>query len=254
MARKLLHFKVMISRASLYKLFIPALLLVGSCNAQITNIGERGETTQALCTQEKYIYLNRWGGTYRPGVSDSRANTSKRLDEEKDINPIAFEDEDWDLIKGCVEGVYSEFGFEVTDRTPAGNANHLEVVFTRDESKGVLGFANARSIGGEEFSCDINPNMLSWVFAYESKGALDYCHRATSAIALSLTLDLTESCGDVTSSTTTCDVDDANLLALTNQARNCEKGDCRCDQGTTSQNAFQRVSEVIVSDEFCVEE
>lgn len=243
-------FKVMSQRFSLCKRLLPALVLAGSCRAEITNV-DNGDLASSVCTPEKRIYLNRWGGSFKHGESDSRTNTSERLSQDVEVEPIVFKDEDWDLITSCVDTIYSEFGFAVTDRSPEDDNTHLEVVFTQNDSLSLLGYANAKSVGGEEDSCDANPNMLSWVFAYESRGLLDYCHRAASAIAVSLTLDLTSGCGDVTSSTTTCDFSGDNPLAITDESRACERGSCRCDGASSSQNAYQRLNQVLESDDFC---
>jgi hypothetical protein len=78
--------------------------------------------------QSRTIYLNRSGVTLRPGINDSRLQTSSIVESATSITPWEIDDEMWGETMDCMRELFQPFDVVVTDRDP-GMVPHIEGVF-----------------------------------------------------------------------------------------------------------------------------
>lgn len=109
------------------------------------------------------VYLNRGGGTYRPGMSDATANTTTLVDQPATVPPWDVSDDGWQQVVGCVEQILSRWHVGVTDQDP-GAVPHLEVVVAGRPGDigmpaGIGGVAPMRS------DCRVIPDPIVFTFA-----------------------------------------------------------------------------------------
>src|SRR5215207_8096292 len=86
-----------------------------------------GAATDGAAVAPTLIYLNRNGGTYRPGRDSAGANTSSILDRAATIPRWDVSDAGWNKVVDRVDGMMARWHVEVTDQDP-GDVPHYEVV------------------------------------------------------------------------------------------------------------------------------
>ena len=109
------------------------------------------------------IFLNRDGGTYRPGTSNAADNTTTLVDQPSTVAPWSVSDAGWQQVVGCVEQLLSRWHVEVTDQDP-GAAPHLEVVVAgRPGDIGMPG--NYGGVAPISSDCRVIPEPIVFTFA-----------------------------------------------------------------------------------------
>ena len=78
--------------------------------------------------RSRTIFLNRSGVTLRPGVNDSRLQTSSIVETATSITPWEIDDAMWEETMDCMRGLFAPFDVVVTDADP-GMVPHIEGVF-----------------------------------------------------------------------------------------------------------------------------
>jgi hypothetical protein len=78
--------------------------------------------------QSRTIFLNRSGVTLRPGINDSRLQTSSIVETATSITPWEIDDEMWTETMDCMRDMFAPFDVVVTDTDP-GMVPHIEGVF-----------------------------------------------------------------------------------------------------------------------------
>ena len=78
--------------------------------------------------QSRTIFLNRSGVTLRPGINDSRLQTSSIVDAATSITAWEIDDAMWTETMDCMRDLFAPFDVVVTDRDP-GMVPHIEGVF-----------------------------------------------------------------------------------------------------------------------------
>jgi hypothetical protein len=73
------------------------------------------------------IYLNRNGGTFKPGYDDSRTNTSSVAYTTSTLSAFNCSDAVWQQVLACVKDQFAPYNVTVTDVDP-GNTPHVESV------------------------------------------------------------------------------------------------------------------------------
>lgn len=109
------------------------------------------------------VFLNREGGTYRPGTSDATTNTTTLVDQVETVPPWNVSADGWQQVVGCVEQMLSRWHVEVTDQDP-GAAPHLEVVVAgRPDDIGMPG--NYAGVAPFSSDCGVIPQPIVFTFA-----------------------------------------------------------------------------------------
>ena len=78
--------------------------------------------------QSRTIFLNRSGVTLRPGINDSRLQTSSIVETPTSITPWEIDDQMWSETMDCMRDLFEPFDVVVTDKDP-GMVPHIEGVF-----------------------------------------------------------------------------------------------------------------------------
>ncbi len=142
------------------------------------------------------FFLNRMGGTFRPGNDDARANTSSIIGAVSQIDPWQVSAAGWDQVLTCVQDMFSRFNVTVTDVDPGAATPHYEIVVAGSPQDIGMG----QGVGGvSPFTedCGVIPSSVVYTFA-EVYGT-DYqsiCETAAQEVAHSFGLDHEHLCED----------------------------------------------------------
>lgn len=183
----------------------------------------------------RILFLNRAGGTYRPGENDSVANTQGFTQTDVTAPPYPYGDTEWNATRDCVAALFDPFAVTVTDVDP-GTVDHVEILVTTTSQvfelpNGVTGVAPA------DASCTLLERGFAPVFASALGAAAtqDVCWVAGSMAGIIYGLDWAMHCPDVMTYFSGCGAKafrDVTSDCGENQARTC-----RC--GGTTQNSYQ---------------
>jgi MYXO-CTERM domain-containing protein len=151
-------------------------------------------TPHALAApKHRVVYMNRQGGTFTPGTSNSLTNRSSIVSYTSSIAPWDVSDEGWQEVMGCMRELWEPFDVEITDIDP-GTTPHIEsVVAGRPQDVGM-----GSGIGGvSPFDCGIIETSI--VFTFARVYGSDYrsiCETAAQEVAHSFGLDHEYMCSD----------------------------------------------------------
>lgn len=143
------------------------------------------------------VFLNRNGGTYRPGQDDSRQNTSIVPRQSSTIPPWTFGDTAWNNLKTCVTTQFARFNVTIVDVEPPSNERYVEhVVGGRPENVGL-----PNGVGGvapiDNFNCRVIDVAINYTFSEVYGGNVQaICETAAQEIAHSFSLDHELHCPD----------------------------------------------------------
>lgn len=180
------------------------------------------------------VFLDRAGGTWIPGATDSRVNQSAVVSSSTSVPAWTVASASWTTLMACVAQKFKPFDIKVTDVDPVGDP-HIEVVF----APGTLTlFSGATSIA--PMTCAVVPNSVAFVSTTYSEANLDNgCAAVASVVGSSLGLEPVTACPDAMSyPQTSC-----ATAGFTNVALSCgttAAAPCVC-QGGTTQNSYARV-------------
>ncbi len=141
------------------------------------------------------IYMNRMGGIYRPGDSDSRTNASSIPSRTSQVAAWNVSAAGWQQVMSCMTEQFARFNVIVTDVDP-GNVPHIEsVVAGRPQDVGM-----GSGVGGvSPFTddCGVIPNSIVFTFAEVYGTAYrDICETAAQEVSHSFGLDHEYECRD----------------------------------------------------------
>ncbi len=219
-------------------------LAVGGCGGSNggggTDGGGGGRADAATCTGDNVLYLVKGGGTYTPGTTDSRTNTSGVLPGSDPITfePFPYDGANWANVMSCVEGGLAPYDIVVTDQDP-GDASHWEIVLsTSSQSVGLGTGVWALS----PLTCDVVANGVGFVFTDRSTSPTLNCGVVLSELGQLLGLERVTTCDDVMDDSVSCTLDDPSR-GYTDQDAHCgldTPSDCTCDRGpNNTQNSHQ---------------
>jgi hypothetical protein len=180
------------------------------------------------------VFLDRAGGTWAAGPTDSRTNVSAILDQSTFVPAWTVAEASWTTLMACVRQKFKPFHVQVTDVDP-GAATHLEVVFAPGN---LTLFAGSTSIAPSV--CTLVPNSVAFVSSTYAEANLDNgCAGVASVVGYSLGLEGVTTCPDAMSfPQTSC-----ATAGFTNVALPCGYSTpmtCACQAGTT-QNSYARL-------------
>src|SRR5688500_1367707 len=109
------------------------------------------------------FYLNKSGGTFRPGNNDSRTNYSSIVDSVSTVPAWNVSAAGWTQIVDCMKDLFSRWNVTITDVDP-GNVPHFELVIAgRPQDVGM-----GSGVGGVSpytYDCSVIPNSIVYTFA-----------------------------------------------------------------------------------------
>lgn len=201
--------------------------------AVLVGCGGGGEVIVDARCEPAVLYLNRGGGTFRPGrVDDPALNQTPIIDMERALPPWPYDDIDWASLTSCLRAGLQPFPVTITETDP-GMANHTEIVFTTSYWAGPAGTTMITSAG-----CSRDYEMV-FLFGNALPTYARACHLAVRAYAqITAQLDLVGDCEDFMNNQQDCsemrtfkDVDSACVDSAD------VPRDCRC--GGATQNSYQ---------------
>ncbi|CAN5180199.1 hypothetical protein BH11MYX1_BH11MYX1_23050 [soil metagenome] len=132
-----------------------ALFIAISLMISVTDVG-------AHRAASRLIYLNRRGASLRPGINDSRAQTSSVVPHPIDTASWAVTDDDWATTTSCLNELWARFDVEFTDRDP-GDVPHLEALFGGSPTDYGLA-SNLTGVSPFAADCGVIENSIVFTF------------------------------------------------------------------------------------------
>jgi MYXO-CTERM domain-containing protein len=181
------------------------------------------------------IFLNRSGGTYRPGQDDSRNNTSIVPRQTSTIGPFPYSDTAWRSVVDCVTAQFAAFNVQIVETEPPSNERYVEHVI--GGSPGDLGLPNG--VGGvapiDNFNCNVIDVAINYTFAEVYGDVQSICETAAQEIAHSFSLDHELFCPDPMTYLGGC-----GNKSFQDSDQNCGEYSARqCNCGRSRQNSVQ---------------
>lgn len=143
------------------------------------------------------VYMNRTGGVFTPGQSNSRTNRSTLVSQTVNFPAANISDADWSTVMSCIQGQFSRFNVEITDVDP-GDVPHYESVI--GGNPGTLNSQFGSNVGGVSpftSNCDMIPNSIVFTFSNNlPNNPQIVCQVAAQEIAHSFGLDHEYLCED----------------------------------------------------------
>ena len=180
------------------------------------------------------VFLNRFGGTYRPGQDDSRQNTSIVPRQASTIPAWSFGDAAWNQVVACVEDQFARFNLTIVQVEPPSNERYVEHVI--GGQPGNVGLPNG--VGGvapiDNFNCRVIDTAINFTFAEVYGGNVQaICETAAQEIAHSFSLDHELHCPDPMTYLGGCG--DKEFRDLDTQCGEFQPRACNCNRA--SQNS-----------------
>ena len=181
------------------------------------------------------LFLDRAGGTWTPGTTDSRSNLSALLGQSTSVPAWTIASASWTALMACVVQKFKPFNVQVTDVDPGTVTTHLEVVF----APGNLTLFGGAAANGPS-TCAVVPNSVAFVSTTYADANLDNgCAAVASVVGSSLGLEPVTACPDAMA----YPLASCATAAFTNVALSCGTTvakTCDCQAGTT-QNSYARI-------------
>jgi hypothetical protein len=193
------------------------------------------------------VFLDRAGGGYHAGATDSTTNSTDIINANTTIAAWTVADTTWQTITACVAQKFAPFNIVVTDVDP-GTADHAEVVFTAASSIPALqgGASNVADLGCMARTSVKVKNPIAFVNITSVTDPNGICAAVGVAIGNGLGLDTTKACPDAMT------LQNASCLTapFSNTAIACDATalglatGCACSSGTT-QNSLQMMAAAV---------
>lgn len=182
------------------------------------------------------VFLNRFGGTFRPGQDDSRQNTSIVPRQTSTIAPWSFGDAAWNQVVTCVEDQFARFNVLIVETEPPSNERYVEHVI--GGQPGNVGLPNG--VGGvapiDNFNCRVIDTAINFTFSEVYGGNVQaICETAAQEIAHSFSLDHELHCPDPMTYLGGCG--DKEFRDLDAQCGEFQPRACNCNRA--SQNSVE---------------
>ncbi len=162
-----------------------------------------------VAAEPQVVYLRREGGSYTPGATDARRDTSALARQAVVFPPWSPSAEAWSYLVECVADTFAPFDVVVTDVDPGAKPHH-EVVIGGDPTQ--LGQAsNILGLAMYPDDCVELPNSVVFVFADQITRLVPEaplrrtCEVAAQEIGHSFGLDHVLVCDDPMTYRTDCD-------------------------------------------------
>jgi len=142
------------------------------------------------------FFINKNGGTYRPGNDDARNNYSSIVDGVSVISPWQVSSGGWNEVKSCLVDMFARWNVTITDTDPGASTAHFELVIAGSPQDIGMG-SGVGGVSPFTNDCSVIPNSIVYTFA-EVYGS-DYqaiCETAAQEIAHSFGLDHEFLCQD----------------------------------------------------------
>jgi len=198
-----------------------------------------------VAAEPAVVYLRREGGTYGPGITDARADTSALAPRTVVFPPWSPSQEAWSYLLECVADTFAPFDVVVTDVDPGAEPHH-EVVIGGDPTQ--LGQANnILGLAMYPGDCIEMPNSVVFVFADQITRLVPdaplrrTCEVVAQEIGHSFGLDHVLMCADPMTYLTDCD--QKRFQDLEAPCGAFAAGPCYC--GGSTQNSFATLMERI---------
>jgi hypothetical protein len=186
------------------------------------------------------VFLDRVGGTYTAGDTDSTTNTSDLINQMTSIPAWTIAEPTWQAMRACVAQKFAPFNVALTELDP-GTGAHAEVVFTPAANVPVLqGNPSIADIACQNrVTAKVN-NPVAFVNITSLTDPNAVCAAVVLALGAALGLDTTTACPDAMT------LHDAQCLTagFSNTSLACDATafgmatGCYCSAGTT-QNSYQ---------------
>ncbi|MEO8699496.1 MAG: Ig-like domain-containing protein [Kofleriaceae bacterium] len=146
-------------------------------------------TATSVHAKSRVIYLNRWGGTLKPGVNDSRKNTSSIVPAQVQLDGWDVTDAMWNETVACMRAMWGRFDVDITDLDPGDSVQHIEAMFGDSPTKVGLG-ANVGGVAPMAVDCSTVENSIVFTFTKNlPKKAQIVCEVMSQEIGHSYGLD-----------------------------------------------------------------
>lgn len=148
------------------------------------------QTPPAAAPSSRIIYVHKCpivGCTIRPGVDDSRVDTSSIADSQVTISRFKQTDAVWDAMMACVKNTYAPFDITVTDVDPGNVAHYENIVGGTSGSELSADFSGAGGVS--PFTCGEIPNSISFTFDVYGGDAAQLCWTVAQETAHSFGLE-----------------------------------------------------------------
>ncbi len=179
------------------------------------------------------FFINKNGGTYRPGNNDARSNYSSIVDSVSTIPPWNVSTTTWNAVKACMVQMFSRWNVTITDVDPGTTTPHYEIVIAGSPED----IGMEQGVGGvSPFSgnCGVITNSIVFDFAEVwGSNVRDICETAAQEVAHSFGLDHEFMCQDPMTYLTDC-----GNKSFQNTAASCGEYSARqCSCGGSTQNS-----------------
>ena len=204
----------------------------------VQDVGGVSRADSALGGAPAIFYLNKSGGTFRPGNNDARTNYSSIVDSVSTVPAWNVSAAGWTHVVDCMRDMFDRWNVTITDQDP-GNVPHWEIVIAgRPQDVGMQ-----QGVGGVSpytYDCSVISNSIVYTFA-EVYGN-DYqaiCETSAQEIAHSFGLDHEYLCEDPMTYLYNC-----GDKAFQDVAAPCGEYSAReCACGDTTQNSVEWLNE-----------
>ena len=225
------------------------LVLIAACggggdNKQVdAKVADASIDAQA-CTPgpQHVVFVNRVGGTYTNGPSDSRTNVTMILDQQRSIAPTVDATE-LTTVLACASEKFRAYNVTFTDQDPGAAAEHTEIVLL--DSPGQAGFPGGVGHLSETPTCangfgTVSKNKISFL-VWNGTGNTNEirCWNVAQVTGINLGLDFVLPCPDLMSQQSGCTT---ASKTFTNTAADCGEFQARnCNCGGAQQNSHARL-------------
>lgn len=153
---------------------------------------EKGAMTDSGA-MHRVVFLNRHGGSFKPGYDDSAANKSSVLSSAATIAPYEKSDAAWNKLTACVRERFAAYDLDVVEKDP-GAASHIEVV-VGGAPKDVGMTAESAGVAPVNADCSVVERAVVYVFSQSIDEGRE-CAVATQEIGNAFGLDHVLRCDD----------------------------------------------------------
>lgn len=189
------------------------------------------------------VFLNRHGGTYRPGANDGSRNLSSIIGRARTIPAYEGGDRNWQTLVECVRHQFNRFNVVVTDVEPTAG-NYVETVIGGYPSNlglsgGITGIAPI-----DTYSCAPIENAVAYVFSANIGSLRGECETTAHEIGHTISLEHEYLCADPMTYLWGCgekEFQDTTAWCGTGSSVRCA---CRGGQQNTVQAMFDLIGTV----------